>query len=587
MNSFLKQVLATVVGFFCIGIFMLIMGTVMMLSVIALGNQKPTLDDKTVLRVNLNGTLTEQAQENPFAELMGNSAMTEQGLDDLLKAIKTAKTNDKISGIYLEGGVLSADFASLEELRKALLDFKKSKKFVVAYADNYMQGTYYLASVADKVLINPEGMLDWHGIASQPIFFKELLEKVGVKMQVFRVGTYKSYVEPYTRTEMSDANREQVHSFISDIWNNVCKDVAASRHIKAEALNSFADRYMALTKAPEYVKLGLVDSLTYIDGTRDCLRRLAGTEKVKFISPSALAKLSEAGDSDNKVAVYYAFGGIVGAEQSGGLNQEAQIVGPKVVEDMDRLMNDENVKAVVLRINSGGGSAYASEQMWHAIQQLRKKKPVVVSMGGMAASGGYYMACGADYIFAEPTTLTGSIGIFGMVPDATGLLTDKLGLHFDVVKTNEASDFGAMGRPFSAAETAAMQNYVERGYSLFLKRVAAGRKMKPEAVDRIAQGRVWTGSQALKIKLVDRLGTLDDAVAEAARRAGLKEYAVTEEPGMSPWLDRLMKTAQGGDYLEQQLRATLGVYYQPLRFVKGLQGTDCLQARIPFEPNLN
>lgn len=587
MNSFLKQVLATVVGFFCIGIFMLIMGTVMMLSVIALGNQKPTLDDKTVLRVNLNGTLTEQAQENPFAELMGNSAMTEQGLDDLLKAIKTAKTNDKISGIYLEGGVLSADFASLEELRKALLDFKKSKKFVVAYADNYMQGTYYLASVADKVLINPEGMLDWHGIASQPIFFKELLEKVGVKMQVFRVGTYKSYVEPYTRTEMSDANREQVHSFISDIWNNVCKDVAASRHIKAEALNSFADRYMALTKAPEYVKLGLVDSLTYIDGTRDCLRRLAGTEKVKFISPSALAKLSEADDSDDKVAVYYAFGGIVGAEQSGGLNQEAQIVGPKVVEDLDRLMNDENVKAVVLRINSGGGSAYASEQMWHAIQQLRKKKPVVVSMGGMAASGGYYMACGADYIFAEPTTLTGSIGIFGMVPDATGLLTDKLGLHFDVVKTNEASDFGAMGRPFSAAETAAMQNYVERGYSLFLKRVAAGRKMKPEAVDRIAQGRVWTGSQALKIKLVDRLGTLDDAVAEAARRAGLKEYAVTEEPGMSPWLDRLMKTAQGGDYLEQQLRATLGVYYQPLRFVKGLQGTDCLQARIPFEPNLN
>lgn len=245
------------------------------------------------------------------------------------------------------------------------------------------------------------------------------------------------------------------------------------------------------------------------------------------------------------------------------------------------------MKAVVLRINSGGGSAYASEQMWHAIQQLKKKKPVVVSMGGMAASGGYYMACGADYIFAEPTTLTGSIGIFGMVPDATGLLTDKLGLHFDVVKTNEASDFGAMGRPFSAAETAAMQNYVERGYSLFLKRVAAGRKMKPEAVDSIAQGRVWTGSQALKIKLVDRLGTLDNAVAEAARRAGLKEYAVTEEPGMAPWLDRLMKTAQGGDYLEQQLRATLGVYYQPLHFIKGLRGTDCLQARIPFEPNLN
>ena len=488
MKEFFKYVLATIVGFICVTAFMGIMSLIMFFSIMATSDTQPTVSDGSVLRIELNGTVSERVTENPFAELMGNKALASQGLDDLLKAIKVAKTNDKIKGIYLEGGLLSADFASLEELRKALVDFKQSKKFVVAYADQYTQGSYYLASAADKVWLNPSGMLDWHGIASQPIFFTDLMKKVGVKMQVFKVGTFKSAVEPYILTEMSEPNRQQVQSFIGDIWQHFCQDVSASRKISTDSLNAFADRYVTFAEANDYVRLKMVDELTYIDQVRTKLQKLSQQDKVNFISPAELAKLDVPASSSNDIAIYYAEGTIVDVSTQSPLNStQSEIVGSKVVSDLDKLAKDESVKAVVLRINSGGGSAYASEQMWRAVQQLKAKKPVVVSMSGMAASGGYYLSCGADYIVADKTTLTGSIGIFGMVPDASELLTDKLGLHFDVVKTNVSSDFGAMGRGFNAAESAAMQNYVNRGYRLFLKRVADGRKMTPEQVDKIAQ----------------------------------------------------------------------------------------------------
>ena len=581
MKAFFKQVLAVVVGMLIVSAFTSVMWFLMLLSFIAAGDTKPSLSDGTVLHLNLNGVIAERAAANPFAEFMGTDLTGTQGVEDILTAIRVAGENDKVSGIYVEGGLVSADIASLEEIRKALTDFKKTGKFVLAYGDNYTQGSYYVASVADTVLINPSGMLDWHGMASQTIFYKDLLEKVGVRMQVFRVGTYKSAVEPFMLTEMSEPNRAQVHSFISDIWTVVCKDVAAARKLTVDSLNAYADRYMALSDGADYVRTGLVDRLAYVDEVRASLRSLAGVEKLNMVTPAELALCADRQKAEDRVAVYYAYGNIVGAEEAGIMGGDAQIVGPQVVEDLDELMNDESVKAVVLRVNSGGGSAYASEQMWRAVQLLKKKKPVVVSMGGMAASGGYYMSCGADYIVAEPTTLTGSIGIFGIVPDATGLLTDKLGLHFDVVKTNEASDFGVMGRPFNAGESAAMQAYVERGYRLFLQRVAEGRRMKVADVDSIAQGRVWTGRQAMKLKLVDKLGTLDDAVAEAARRAGLKEYAVEAYPMPGDWLDELMNGV-GGDYMEGRVRAMLGEYYEPLRFVGGLKGTDCLQARIPY-----
>lgn len=586
MKEFFKYVLATIVGFICVTAFMGIMSLIMFFSIMATSDTQPTVSDGSVLRIELNGTVSERATENPFAELMGNKALASQGLDDLLKAIKVAKTNDKIKGIYLEGGLLSADFASLEELRKALVDFKQSKKFVVAYADQYTQGSYYLASAADKVWLNPSGMLDWHGIASQPIFFTDLMKKVGVKMQVFKVGTFKSAVEPYILTEMSEPNRQQVQSFIGDIWQHFCQDVSASRKISTDSLNAFADRYVTFAEANDYVRLKMVDELTYIDQVRTKLQKLSQQDKVNFISPAELAKLDVPASSSNDIAIYYAEGTIVDVSTQSPLNStQSEIVGSKVVSDLDKLAKDESVKAVVLRINSGGGSAYASEQMWRAVQQLKAKKPVVVSMSGMAASGGYYLSCGADYIVADKTTLTGSIGIFGMVPDASELLTDKLGLHFDVVKTNVSSDFGAMGRGFNAAESAAMQNYVNRGYRLFLKRVADGRKMTPEQVDKIAQGRVWTGNQALKIKLVDKLGTLNDAVAEAAKRAKLQDYAICTFPAKTPWFEQLMNETTQRDYLEEKLQTALGVYYEPLRFVSTYDKHNVLQARMFYVPN--
>lgn len=586
MKEFFKYVLATIVGFICVTAFMGIMSLIMFFSIMATSDTQPTVSDGSVLRIELNGTVSERATENPFAELMGNKALASQGLDDLLKAIKVAKTNDKIKGIYLEGGLLSADFASLEELRKALVDFKQSKKFVVAYADQYTQGSYYLASAADKVWLNPSGMLDWHGIASQPIFFTDLMKKVGVKMQVFKVGTFKSAVEPYILTEMSEPNRQQVQSFIGDIWQHFCQDVSASRKISTDSLNAFADRYVTFAEANDYVRLKMVDELTYIDQVRTKLQKLSQQDKVNFISPAELAKLDVPASSSNDIAIYYAEGTIVDVSTQSPLNStQSEIVGSKVVSDLDKLAKDESVKAVVLRINSGGGSAYASEQMWRAVQQLKAKKPVVVSMSGMAASGGYYLSCGADYIVADKTTLTGSIGIFGMVPDASELLTDKLGLHFDVVKTNVSSDFGAMGRGFNAAESAAMQNYVNRGYRLFLKRVADGRKMTTEQVDKIAQGRVWTGNQALKIKLVDKLGTLNDAVAEAAKRAKLQDYAICTFPAKTPWFEQLMNETTQRDYLEEKLQSALGVYYEPLRFVSTYDKHNVLQARMFYVPN--
>lgn len=590
MKDFLKYVLATIVGIICTGFIMGMMSLFMFIVMAISSSDTPSVKNGTVLRIQLSGTLNERAKENPFAQYLNNDIAQTQGLDDIITAIKTAQTNDKIRGIYLEGGTLISDMATAQELRKALVDFKKSKKFILAYADNYSQGSYYIASAADKVLVNPSGIVDWHGLASQPIFFTDLLKKVGVKMQVFKVGTYKSAVEPYILTKMSDANREQVSSFVGDIWKNICADVASSRKISIEGLNAYADHYITFADAKDYVKAHLVDGLAYADEVRTLLRALSQQDKVNFIAPADLAKLAEKKNGDGTIAVYYAQGNIVDAVADNSfMSNESYIVGPKVVEDLDRLANDDNIKAVVLRINSGGGSAYASEQMWRAIQLLKKKKPVVVSMSGMAASGGYYMSCGADYIVAEPTTLTGSIGIFGMIPDASELLTDKLGLHFDMVKTNKGSDFGAQGRAFNADEANVMQQYVNRGYRLFISRVAAGRHITPEQVDHIGQGRVWTGSQALKIKLVDKLGTLDDAIAEAASRAKLKDYDILSTPNKESWVDQILNSTVKRDYMEEKLRTTLGVYYAPLQFVgtlNGMSAKDYLQARIYYIPNI-
>lgn len=592
MKSFLKQVLAVIVGICSVGAFATLMFFVMLGVMLATGDEKQSVSDNSILRIELTGTVVDRsAPNNPLNQLLGRSEASSQGLDVLIDAIKTAKSDKRIKGIYIEGGTMSSDFATLQELRGALVDFKSSGKFIVSYADSYTQGAYYIASVGDRVLINPSGLLDWHGIAMQPMFWTGLMEKVGVKAQVFKVGTYKSAVEPFILKEMSPANREQVESMITDLWKETCTAVATSRKLSPDSLNAYADRYITLADGADYKRLKLVDDLTYVDQVREELRKRMNDKEVTFVSPEVVAAQAEdTGDDDNQVAVYYASGNIVDVAGSGALMGGGdEIIGSRVVEDLDKLANDKDVKAVVLRINSGGGSAYASEQMWRAVQLLKKKKPVVVSMGGMAASGGYYMSCGANYIVAEPTTLTGSIGIFGLIPDFSGLVKDKLGLRFDVVKTNKASDFGTLSRPFDAAESAALQAHVNRGYALFLKRVAdgrtaAGHKMTPEVVDHIAQGRVWTGNQALKNGLVDKIGTLNDAILKAEQLAQTKNPAVVRYPAPKSWMESFSKEQQEDDYFERKMKLVLGDYYEPLNFIQNVDRGNYLQARLFFYP---
>lgn len=591
MKQFLQYVLASIVGFVIVSIFTFIMFFVMLGALMAPSGEQPKVDDNSVLKISLSGTLVDQAPaENPITALLGNNgATTTQGLDQLIDAIKVAKENDKVKGIYLEGGALQSDFASNEELRRALLDFKKSKKWIIAYADSYSQGTYYIASVADRVLLNPSGMLDWHGIAQQTTFYTGLMEKLGIKAQVFKVGTFKSAVEPFTLKQMSEANRLQMSELIGGLWKDMCTTVGASRQLSPDSLNSYADRYLALTDAKDYKQLKLVDDLVYIDQVRALLQQRAGGE-MKLVTPNTLSALMQQ-EGDDQIAVYYASGNIVDVAGTGVLmGGDNEIVGEKVVSDLDKLAKDKHVKAVVLRINSGGGSAYASEQMWRAVQLLKQKKPVVVSMGGVAASGGYYMACGAQRIFADPTTITGSIGIFAMIPEASELLTQKLGLNFDVVKTNRASDFGGRALRIDELGGTALQKHVNHGYALFLKRVAdgrsaAGRRMSINEVDNIGQGRVWTGRKALQIGLVDQLGSLNEAITYAAKLAKTQYYYISNYPNNPSWLDNLKSSTDTDSYMERKLRTALGEYYEPLQMLHQVEQHNYMQARLPFSIN--
>lgn len=591
MKQFLQYVLASIVGFVIVSIFTFIMFFVMLGALMASSGEQPKVDDNSVLKISLSGTLVDQAPaENPITALLGNNgATTTQGLDQLIDAIKVAKENDKVKGIYLEGGALQSDFASNEELRRALLDFKKSKKWIIAYADSYSQGTYYIASVADRVLLNPSGMLDWHGIAQQTTFYTGLMEKLGIKAQVFKVGTFKSAVEPFTLKQMSEANRLQMSELIGGLWKDMCTTVGASRQLSPDSLNSYADLYLALTDAKDYKQLKLVDDLVYIDQVRALLQQRAGGE-MKLVTPNTLSALMQQ-EGDDQIAVYYASGNIVDVAGTGVLmGGDNEIVGEKVVSDLDKLAKDKHVKAVVLRINSGGGSAYASEQMWRAVQLLKQKKPVVVSMGGVAASGGYYMACGAQRIFADPTTITGSIGIFAMIPEASELLTQKLGLNFDVVKTNRASDFGGRALRIDELGGAALQKHVNHGYALFLKRVAdgrsaAGRRMSINEVDNIGQGRVWTGRKALQIGLVDQLGSLNEAITYAAKLAKTQDYYISNYPNNPSWLDNLKSSTDTDSYMERKLRTALGEYYEPLQMLHQVEQHNYMQARLPFSIN--
>ena len=507
----------------------------------AFSTPKTTLEENTIYRIDLSGVLVDHAaEENPFDAVLGEmygQTTTTVGLNDLLSNIALAKDNDKILGIYLRGGSLSAGPASAKALRDALLDFKQSGKFIIAYSDSYTQTNYYIASVADKMYFNTVGTLMWDGMSAQKEYYTRIFDKIGIEMQILKVGTFKSAVEPYFRTSMSDADRKQTEQYLGGIWSEVKAAVAVQRNLTVEQLDAYADECMSLQPQHKYVDYGFVDTLVYVQDMDTVLRTYAGTKDYKTVSNSSMTNVERAENTaTDKIAVLYAEGQIYDSGSEG-------IVEDKVLKQIKTIHQDDAVTAVVLRVNSPGGSAAASEQIWHAVKTLQEKGlPVVVSMGDYAASGGYYISCCADYIFAEPTTLTGSIGIFGTVPNISKL-REKVGLDIDGVTTNKhaALQTNAIYKGMNPQEYALMQSMVERGYDLFTNRCAEGRGVSQQEIKKIGEGRVWLGKDALNIGLVDELGNINQAIAKAAELAGLGQYAIVDYPEKTDPFEELLK----------------------------------------------
>lgn len=591
MKDFFKNVLATAVGVLLVGF---ITGFFMVVSLVGMAlsqSETAPVADNSVLVLRLTGSLSERANDDVFASLFGDR-IPKLGLATMTEAIRQAKESDKVKGIYIEAGAFAPDsYASLAAIRRELEEFRKAGKWIIAYGDSYTQGAYYLASVADKVYLNPQGQVDWHGLGSEPVFVKDLLAKLNVRMQVAKVGTYKSATEMFTGEKMSDADRQQTTAYLTGIWQNVVSAVGKSRSLTAQQLNGYADSLVSLAAPQDYVRMRMVDGLLYTDQVRQTVKKKLGLSPDDEIPQVSMSDLLAAEPEDKKgdeIAIYYAVGDIVDGVAAMP-SRESVIDAQKVCADLQDLAKDKDVKAVVLRVNSPGGSAYASEQIWHQVMELKKVKPVVVSMGSYAASGGYYISCPANWIVAEPNTLTGSIGIFGMFPDVSGLLREKLGLKFDEVKTNKYALFGTRSRPFTADELSHLESYIDRGYKLFRQRVADGRRLKVDQVEQVAQGHVWLGQDALRVGLVDQLGGVEVALRKAAQLAKLTQWHSTAYPVLPDYLSQLLELpgAARGNYLDEQMRQSLGAYYEPFALIRDLQAQNPIQARLPFEPNIH
>lgn len=591
MKDFFKNVLATAVGVLLVGF---ITGFFMVVSLVGMAlsqSETAPVADNSVLVLRLTGSLSERANDDVLASMFGDR-IPKLGLATMTESIRQAKESDKVKGIYIEAGAFAPDsYASLAAIRRELEEFRKTGKWIVAYGDSYTQGAYYLASVADKVYLNPQGQVDWHGLGSEPVFVKDLLAKLNVRMQVAKVGTYKSATEMFTGEKMSDADRQQTTAYLMGIWQNVVSAVGKSRSLTAQQLNAYADSLVSLAAPQDYVRMRMVDGLLYTDQVRQAVKKKMGLSPDDEIPQVSMSDLLAAGPEDKKgdeIAIYYAVGDIVDGVVAMP-SRESVIDAQKVCADLQDLAKDKDVKAVVLRVNSPGGSAYASEQIWHQVMELKKVKPVVVSMGSYAASGGYYISCPANWIVAEPNTLTGSIGIFGMFPDVSGLLREKLGLKFDEVKTNKYALFGTRSRPFTADELSHLESYIDRGYKLFRQRVADGRRLKVDQVEQVAQGHVWLGQDALKIGLVDQLGGVEVALRKAAQLAKLTQWHSTPYPVLPDYLSQLLDLpgAARGNYLDEQMRQSLGAYYEPFALIRDLRTQNPVQARLPFEPNIH
>lgn len=578
----MKVMWATVVGLFVFTIITSVLSVFALIGIAAAGSSKTEVKPNSVYHLVLNGAITDRVSENPLA-MLSEDMNTGLGLDDILASIEKAENNENIKGIYLDIKSIETSYATIQEIRNALTDFKQSGKFVVAYADNYTTGLYYLASVADKIYMNAHGTIDWRGMTGQTVFFKDLLDKLGVRMQIFKVGTYKSAVEPFTSMEMSAANREQVMCYINSIWDNILNAVTTERDIEREKLLTYADNGLLVVDTDECLKSGMIDSVLYkndMDKVLASMLQLEEDEKPVKLSHSKMLEVSDADTEiqsllSDEIAVYYAEGDIVDEGKKG-------IVSGTVAKDLRKLREDDKVKAVVLRVNSGGGSAFGSEQMWYEIEQLKAVKPVVVSMGDYAASGGYYISCAANYIIAQPATLTGSIGIFGMIPEVEKL-AKRLGVAMETVSTNKLGGMDNIAKPMNNDAKALIQRNINDGYELFVKRCADGRGMSTDEIKAIAEGRVWTGEDAVEIGLVDALGGIDDAVAKAKELANAADAVVTSYPEKKSVFEEYLSTftemvSQPSTPIEQ-LKQSIGIQY--------IDDEPSVQARLPYYIEIN
>ena len=575
MKSFFKYLFATILGLFIFSIiwvviFFGIIGAAMS------GSKEVKISNNSVFELKLEGILVERHKNDVISSFASeiNSSVSEIALDDIMASIDKATDNDNIKGIYLHIGDFSASVASLQEIYNGLERFKKTGRFIVAYADSYGNGTYYLSSIADKVYMNPSGTLALTGINISTVFFKDLLSKIGVEMQIFKVGTFKSAVEPFTQTSMSEANRLQLTTFINSIWTEITKTIARNRGITESEVNLYADSGLFLDDAQTAVQHKLIDSLVYSSDMKEIIEKRVDKDynaltinDMKFV-----ARNKEY--SKNRIVIVYAVGEIDGGNKNDGIDSE------DISEYLLDIADNDKIKAVVLRINSPGGSAYGSEQIWKAVSVVKSKKPIVVSMGDYAASGGYYIACNTDRIFAQPTTLTGSIGIFGIFPNIGGL-TDKLGIKFDNVKTNKYSDFGATYRPMNTEERVILQRYINNGYELFTKRCAEGRDMNIDSLKAIAEGRIYSGTDAMRLGLVDEMGGLEEAIAFAAKKANISDYTLKYYPSVKSLIEQISDIFSTS-VEERIVKSQLGENYRLLRTIQRAQTTTGIKAIMPY-----
>jgi protease-4 len=541
-----------------------------------------TAKENTVLKINLDGDIKERSIENPFGDIDLGPFMPKEtlGIGDIIESLKFAKTDKNIKGIYLEVSNPVAGFATLEEVRNALLDFKKSGKFIYTYSEGYSQKAYYLATTADKLYLNPEGGLEIKGLSSQMMFFKKMLEKTGVEVQIFRHGKFKSAIEPFMLDKMSEANRAQVETYLGSLWNHMVNGMAKSRGMTSKDINDMANNLL-IRSPQDAVKYKLVDELKYEDEVFSAIKKniqIAETDKITFAS---LTDYTEANTntklSKNKIAVIYAVG-----EIESGEGDDEKIGSERIAKAIKDARLDKDVKAIVLRVNSPGGSALASDVIWRETVLAQKAKPFIVSMGDVAASGGYYISCAADRIFAQPNTITGSIGVFGMIPNAQKALSEKLGITIDTVNTNKHSDVGTILRGATPVEYEYIQQSVEHIYDVFITKVATGRKTTKNNIDSIGQGRVWSGADAIKINLVDELGGINDAIAYAAKQAKVSDYKLLELPKQKDPLQELLGNTKE-EMETRSMKSNLGETYLYVKQIRNVLQMKGVQARLPYE----